>query len=212
MWVIAGYWHAPQAWVIPKGAKNAGAGCQWAKTLTTVDTWNKAAAARMRTVQQKGTFFTGLFTGNNRRRADQGQVPQTQWRRRFRRGDQQLLPEPRRGEGAEPVGAGSEIDAAWKSAVTKSLAGQVAPQAALDQAQNVYALIFVPTGTVVALALAMMLCRVGRAAGFFRTSFYLPVMTPAVAASAMFLLLLNGQRGLLGSVSRDRTGPRIRAG
>jgi multiple sugar transport system permease protein len=64
----------------------------------------------------------------------------------------------------------------------------------------VYALIFVPTGTVVALGLALMLCRVGRAAGFFRTAFYLPVMTPAVAASAMFLLLLNGQRGLVNQV------------
>jgi multiple sugar transport system permease protein len=61
----------------------------------------------------------------------------------------------------------------------------------------IYALIFVPTGTVVALLLAMMLYRVGRGAGFFRTAFYLPVMTPAVAASAMFLLLLNGQRGLI---------------
>ena len=59
---------------------------------------------------------------------------------------------------------------------------------------------FVPLGTVVALALAMLLLRVGRAAGFFRTAFYLPVMTPAVAAAAMFLLLLNGQRGLVNQV------------
>ncbi|WBQ03492.1 carbohydrate ABC transporter permease [Kribbella sp. CA-293567] len=64
----------------------------------------------------------------------------------------------------------------------------------------VYALIFVPTGSVVALGLALMLYRVGRGAGFFRTAFYLPVMTPAVAASAMFLLLLNGQRGLVNQV------------
>ncbi|MFC0627532.1 carbohydrate ABC transporter permease [Kribbella deserti] len=64
----------------------------------------------------------------------------------------------------------------------------------------IYALIFIPTGTVVALGLAMMLNRVGRAAGFFRTAFYLPVMTPAVAAAAMFLLLLNGQRGLVNEV------------
>ena len=64
----------------------------------------------------------------------------------------------------------------------------------------VYALLFVPLGTVVGLGLAMMLLRVGRAAGFFRTAFYLPVMTPAVAAAAMFLLLLNGQRGLVNEV------------
>ena len=64
----------------------------------------------------------------------------------------------------------------------------------------VYALLYVPGATVVALLLALLLHRVGRAAGFFRTAFYLPVMTPAVAAGAMFLLLLNGQRGLVNEV------------
>jgi len=64
----------------------------------------------------------------------------------------------------------------------------------------IYAAMFVPLGTVVALGLAVLLLRVGRAAGLFRTAFYLPVMTPAVAAAAMFLLLLNGQRGLVNQV------------
>jgi multiple sugar transport system permease protein len=64
----------------------------------------------------------------------------------------------------------------------------------------IYALMYVPLGTAVALGLALLLDRVGRAAGFFRTAFYLPVITPAVAAGAMFLLLLNGQRGLVNQV------------
>ncbi|MEU4193176.1 sugar ABC transporter permease [Kribbella sp. NPDC026611] len=64
----------------------------------------------------------------------------------------------------------------------------------------IYAAMFVPLGTIVALVLAMMLQRVGRAGGFFRTAFYLPEMTPAVAAGAMFLLLLNGQQGLVNKV------------
>ncbi|WP_034718377.1 carbohydrate ABC transporter permease [Intrasporangium chromatireducens] len=64
----------------------------------------------------------------------------------------------------------------------------------------VYAALFVPIGTVVALGLAMLLHKVGRAKGLFRTVFYLPVMTPAVAAGAMFLLLLNGQTGLVNQV------------
>ncbi|WP_350279288.1 sugar ABC transporter permease [Kribbella sp. HUAS MG21] len=64
----------------------------------------------------------------------------------------------------------------------------------------VYAAMFVPIGTIVALFLALMLQRVGRAGGFFRTAFYLPEMTPAVAAAAMFLLLLNGQQGLVNKV------------
>lgn len=72
------------------------------------------------------------------------------------------------------------------------------PQVALALGNTlVYAVIYVPVAMVVALALAMVLNRVGRAAGFFRTVFYLPVMTPTVAASALFLLLLNGQRGLV---------------
>ena len=61
----------------------------------------------------------------------------------------------------------------------------------------VYAVMYVPAAMAVALALAMVLNRVGRAAGFFRTVFYLPVMTPSVAAAALFLLLLNGQQGLI---------------
>ncbi|MDR6864752.1 multiple sugar transport system permease protein [Phycicoccus sp. 3266] len=64
----------------------------------------------------------------------------------------------------------------------------------------VYAALFVPVGTVVALGLAMLLAGVGRASGFFRTAFYLPEMTPAVAAAALFLLLLNGQTGLVNTV------------
>ncbi len=63
-----------------------------------------------------------------------------------------------------------------------------------------YAALYVPLGTAFALGLALLLQRVGRAAGFFRTAFYLPVMTPAVAAGAMFLLLLNGRRGLVNQV------------
>ncbi len=61
----------------------------------------------------------------------------------------------------------------------------------------IYTVMYVPAAMAVALGLAMVLNRVGRAAGFFRTVFYLPVMTPTVAAAALFLLLLNGQEGLI---------------
>src|SRR5205809_4975258 len=40
----------------------------------------------------------------------------------------------------------------------------------------VYTVLSVPAHVIVALALAMLLARVGRAAGLFRTIFYLPVM------------------------------------
>jgi multiple sugar transport system permease protein len=73
----------------------------------------------------------------------------------------------------------------------------------------IYAVIYVPLAMAVALGLAMILNRVGRASGFFRTVFYLPVMTPPVAAGALFLLLLNGQQGLLNRTLRvvGITGP-----
>jgi len=59
------------------------------------------------------------------------------------------------------------------------------------------AVLYVPGTILLGLLLAQLLNKVGRAAGFFRTAFYLPNMTPAVAVGALFLLLLNGQQGLV---------------
>jgi multiple sugar transport system permease protein len=61
----------------------------------------------------------------------------------------------------------------------------------------IYALLYVPLAIVVALGLAMLLDRVTSGAGFFRTAYYLPVMTPGVAVAVMFSLLLNGNYGLV---------------
>ncbi|MFT7840345.1 sugar ABC transporter permease [Saccharothrix sp. BKS2] len=58
-----------------------------------------------------------------------------------------------------------------------------------------FTVLHVPSQIVLALGLASLLRRAGRAAGLFRTVVYLPVMTPPVALAAMFLLLLNGQNG-----------------
>ncbi|GAA1296397.1 sugar ABC transporter permease [Saccharothrix xinjiangensis] len=58
----------------------------------------------------------------------------------------------------------------------------------------------VPSQIVLALGLASLLRRAGRAAGFFRTIVYLPVMTPPVALAALFLLLLNGQNGAVNAL------------
>jgi len=60
-----------------------------------------------------------------------------------------------------------------------------------------YAVMAVPLEICVALGLALLLNRVGRGAGFFRTVYYLPKMTPAVATAAVFLLLLNGNTGAI---------------
>jgi len=55
-----------------------------------------------------------------------------------------------------------------------------------------YAVLHVPGVILISLLLAMMLLRVGRLSGFFRTVFYLPSVTPAVAIGTLFLLLLAG--------------------
>jgi multiple sugar transport system permease protein len=60
-----------------------------------------------------------------------------------------------------------------------------------------YTLLHVPLAMAISLGLALLLKRVGRLQGFFRTVFYLPVMTPAVAVGILFLLLLNTQDGLI---------------
>ncbi|MEW9529987.1 carbohydrate ABC transporter permease [Microbispora sp. NPDC049125] len=64
-----------------------------------------------------------------------------------------------------------------------------------------YTVLHVPLALVISLLLALMLNRItGRAAGFFRTVFYLPSMTPYVAVGVLFLFLLNGQAGLVNQV------------
>jgi multiple sugar transport system permease protein len=60
-----------------------------------------------------------------------------------------------------------------------------------------YTVLHVPLTMAISLGLALLLNRVGRLSGFFRTVFYLPVMTPAVAVGILFLLLLNTQDGLV---------------
>jgi multiple sugar transport system permease protein len=60
-----------------------------------------------------------------------------------------------------------------------------------------YAVLAVPLEICFALFLAMLLNRVGRGAGFFRTVYYLPKMTPTVATASIFLILLNGNTGAI---------------
>ena len=61
----------------------------------------------------------------------------------------------------------------------------------------VYTLMMVPATIVVALLLAMLLMRIGKLAGFFRTIFYLPQITPPVAIGVLVLFLFNGTFGIV---------------
>jgi multiple sugar transport system permease protein len=70
------------------------------------------------------------------------------------------------------------------------------PKVALALANTLYfAVLAVPLEIALALALAMLLNRMTRAAGAYRTLYYLPKMTPAVATASIFFLLLNGNTG-----------------
>ena len=61
----------------------------------------------------------------------------------------------------------------------------------------VYTVMTVPAKMMVALGLAMILARLAFAAGFFRTVFYLPDITPPVAIGVMILVLFNGSTGIV---------------
>lgn len=61
----------------------------------------------------------------------------------------------------------------------------------------VYTVMMVPATIVVALTLATILLRIGRAGDFFRTVFYLPQITPPVAVGILLLVLFNGQQGIV---------------
>ena len=65
-----------------------------------------------------------------------------------------------------------------------------------------FAVMAVPLEIAFALVLALLLNRMGRGAGVFRTLYYLPKMTPAVATAAIFFLLLNGNSGAINQFLR----------
>lgn len=61
-----------------------------------------------------------------------------------------------------------------------------------------YAALYVPLATILSLGLAQLLAGVGgAAANFFRTAFYVPSVTPAVAVGTLWLWILNPHIGLL---------------
>jgi multiple sugar transport system permease protein len=92
---------------------------------------------------------------------------------------------------ATPVGLRNYADLFTDPRVATSLANTL-----------FYAVLAVPLEIMVALALASLLNQAGRGAGFFRTVYYLPKMTPAVATAAVFFLLLNGNTGAINQLLR----------
>jgi multiple sugar transport system substrate-binding protein len=125
------------AWAIPKGSANPAAACRFAKTMTQVDTWMKAAEARVTKRTAASKSFTGLLTGNKTAddKIKQTYVKSTgdaKWDagvEAFYAANDHTFTLP-----ANP--ADTEFKTAWQDAVNRVLNAQQQPQAALDQAQQ----------------------------------------------------------------------------
>lgn len=123
-------------WAVPKGSKNPAAACAWAQTMTDKATWLKAADARMAKVKEDKSFFTGIFTAN--KAADEEirakyvtAIPDAG----FKQAIDNYYATLDAATALNPSPAGAQIDAAWKSGVSRALGGQPVQQA-LDQAQK----------------------------------------------------------------------------
>ncbi len=66
----------------------------------------------------------------------------------------------------------------------------------------VYALLYVPLHIITALGVALLLNEARQMKGFFRTAFYLPSITPAVATAYLWIWILNPNDGLVNSFLR----------
>jgi len=63
-----------------------------------------------------------------------------------------------------------------------------------------YAFISVPLGLILSLALALLLNTPARGIGLYRTLFYLPALCPPVAATIVFILMLDPDAGLINNL------------
>jgi multiple sugar transport system permease protein len=63
-----------------------------------------------------------------------------------------------------------------------------------------YAVIFLPLSTVLGIAMAQALNSKVRGVGLFRTLLYLPSVVPSVAATLVWVWVLNGRYGLLNTI------------
>lgn len=66
----------------------------------------------------------------------------------------------------------------------------------------VYTALYVPLHVFTAMGAAMLISRAARLKGVFRTLFYLPAMTPAIATSLLWLWILNPNDGIVNRLLR----------
>jgi len=124
------------AWAIPKGSKNPGAACRFARVMTQTSSWVKAAQERVRLRQKDGGLFTGVLTGNvdadKKIEAMIKPSGDARWDQAIRAtytANDHTFSMP-----ANP--AGQEFETAWQDGVNRVLNGQQSPKDAMAQAQK----------------------------------------------------------------------------
>jgi len=129
-------WETGNAWAIPADAQHKDVACKWAKTMTAVTTWVKAATVRASAAKKQHQPFTGLYTAN---KAADDQIFSKLYRpinRRFDAAVKMVLDVQQHAFAVPASPASAAFQTAWQSAVNRVLVGRQSPRAALEQAQR----------------------------------------------------------------------------
>lgn len=54
------------AWVVPKGSKNAGTACEFAREMTSVEAWVAAGQGKVKAFAKEGKYYAGTYGGNQK--------------------------------------------------------------------------------------------------------------------------------------------------
>ena len=123
------------AWAIPKGAKNPGAACTWARVMTSVQAWMAAAKNRAAIRAAKHQPYTGILTGNAVADKEIYDQTYTSINPFFDEAVKKFVAAQRFSFGIPASPASAEFATAWQTAVQNVLNGTQTPKQALDQAQ-----------------------------------------------------------------------------
>ena len=125
------------AWVIPKGAKNPDAACQWMKTMTAADTWVAAATARADKRAREGKVNIGTYTGNMKADAEIfARIVKPSGHAAYDDAVGTIRSVQQAGFVVPQSGAAAEFTKTWQDAATRVLQGRQSASAALKQAQD----------------------------------------------------------------------------
>jgi multiple sugar transport system substrate-binding protein len=126
------------AYVIPRGAKNADLACKFMKAMTSVNAWRTVAKSRFDLRRRQGRAFTGLYTANTK--ADikiYEDIYQPMGNKQFDDAVTLLVRAPRYAFAIPLSPASAEFRQAWIDGVNHVLNDGWTPRRALDAAQKV---------------------------------------------------------------------------